>query len=145
MRVDQLNSALSARLMVIHVDAEPHAAAVSLAKPGIGLVVVCQESGEAAGVLSKSDLVRHLAASGPVRTTVAALMSRPIVSCGLDDDLHSVWETMAAQGLQNVPVLGADGKPLGILDIRDVMKALFQQEEFQERLLTNYIAGIGYQ
>ena len=145
MRVDRLNSTISERLMVIHVDATPRAAALSLVRPGIGLVVVCHESGEAAGVLSKSDLIRHLAVSGSSPTTVASLMSRPVVSCGLDDDLHSVWATMAAQGLQNLPVLGADGRPLGILDIRDAMKALFEQEEFQERLLTSYIAGIGYQ
>src|SRR3954451_10535690 len=145
MRVDRLNSTISERLMVIHVDATPRAAALSLAKPGIGLVVVCHESGEAAGVLSKSDLIRHLAMSGTPQATVAALIRRPIVSCGPGDDLHSVWETMTAQGLQNLPVLGAGGRPLGVLDIRDAMKALFEQEEFQERLLTSYIAGIGYQ
>ena len=52
---------------------------------------------------------------------------------------------MAAERLQNVPVLGLDRKPLGILDIRDALKALFEQEEFEEHMLANYIAGIGYQ
>jgi CBS domain-containing protein len=145
MRVDQLNATTSPRLMVVHVDATPQAAALSLAKPGIGLVVVCHGSGEAAGVLSKSDLIRHLASPNGTETTVAALMTRPIVSCSPDDDLCSVWQIMTAQGLQNVPVLGADGRPMGILDIRDAMKALFEQEELKERLLSNYIAGIGYQ
>ncbi len=42
-------------------------------------------------------------------------------------------------------VLSADRKPLGMLDISDAMKALFEQEEFEERQLTHYIAGIGYQ
>ena len=72
-------------------------------------------------------------------------MSRPIVYCTPDDDVHSVWQAMTADGLQNVPVLGVDRKPLRVLDVRDAMKALFEQEEFQDRLLTNYIAGIGYQ
>ena len=44
-----------------------------------------------------------------------------------------------------MPVLSTDSKPLGILDIRGAMKALFEQEEFQERVLANYIGGIGYQ
>jgi CBS domain-containing protein len=131
--------------MVINVEAELRSAALSLSKPAIGLVVVCHGSGEAGGVLSKSDLVRHLANSGSAEAPVATLMSRSVVSCGPDDDLHSVWQTMVAQGLQNVPVLSADSKPLGILDIRDAMKALFEQEEFQERVLANYIGGIGYQ
>jgi hypothetical protein len=34
---------------------------------------------------------------------------------------------------------------IGILDIRDAMKALYEQEELQEQLLANYVAGIGYQ
>ena len=44
-----------------------------------------------------------------------------------------------------MPVLSADLKPLGVLDVRDALKALLAQEEYQERLLANYIAGIGYQ
>jgi hypothetical protein len=34
-----------------------------------------------------------------------------------------------------MPVLGADRKPLRILDIRDAMKVLFEQEELQEHML----------
>lgn len=145
MRIEQLSSMTSLRLVTIDIDATLRAAALSLSNPGTGLVVVCHGNGGAAGVLSKSDLVRHLANSGATQTTAATLMSQPIVYCTPDDDVHSVWQTMAAHGLQNVPVLAVDRKPLGILDVRDAMKALFEQEEFEERLLTNYIAGIGYQ
>lgn len=145
MRIEQLNSITSARLTIIGADATPQAAALLFSKPGIGLVVVCNGNGRAAGVLSKSDLVRHLANPNPAETTVAALMSQPFVSCDPGDDVHSVWQTMASQSLQNVPVLGAYSEPLGILDIRDAMKVLFEQEELQERLLVNYVAGIGYQ
>jgi CBS domain-containing protein len=59
MLVGQLSSVTSVRLTVIGVDAPLHEAAVSFLKPGIGLVVACHGNGEAAGVLSKSDLVRH--------------------------------------------------------------------------------------
>ena len=52
---------------------------------------------------------------------------------------------MTAQALQNVPVLGAGSRPLGVLDIRDAMNALLEQDAFEEQLLANYIAGIGYQ
>jgi CBS domain-containing protein len=135
----------SARLRLLDVNATPRAAAVSLSKPGIGLVVICHRSGAAAGVLSKSDLIRHLADPGPAGKTVSTLMSRPIVSCRPEDDVRSVWQMMSAQGLQNVPVLGPTAIPLGILDIRDAMKALFEQEERQEQLLADYIAGVGYQ
>ncbi|MEI9424963.1 CBS domain-containing protein [Mesorhizobium sp. Cs1299R1N1] len=145
MRIDSLHPVTSARLRVIGVDATARNAALSLSNPAIGLVIVCHGGGEAAGVLSKSDLVRHLANSGSAEAPVTALMSRGLVSCGPEDDVHSVWQIMVAQRLQNIPVLGADSKPLGILDIRDAMKALFEQEELQEQLLASYIGGIGYQ
>jgi hypothetical protein len=51
---------------------------------------------------------------------------------------------MVARSLQNVPVINDGAKPLGILDIRDAMKALFEEEELQERMLFNYVTGVGY-
>jgi CBS domain-containing protein len=142
MRIEQLHPITSTRLRVINTEATLQVAALSLSNPGIGLVIVCNGNGRAAGVLSKSDLIRHLAHREPAEPST--LMSREIISCDPDDDVHDVWRTMVARGLQNVPVLAADSKPSGVLDIRDAMKALFEQEEFQERMLTNYIAGIGY-
>lgn len=144
MFVGQFTAMTSARLSLIDVDASLRVAALSFLKPAIGLVVACRANGEAVGVLSKSDLVRHMAHSGDASTGVAALMSQPFISCIPDDDLHSAWQKMAAKNLQNMPVLNAGSKPIGVLDIRDAMKVLFEQEELQERLLADYIAGIGY-
>jgi CBS domain-containing protein len=106
---------------------------------------VCDGSGTIAGVISKSDLVRHLTLEETAGAPVASQMSRDIVSCRSEDDLHATWQIMAARGLQNIPVLGPDSKPLGVLDIRDALKTLFEQEEYQEQLLSNYVAGVGYQ
>lgn len=46
---------------------------------------------------------------------------------------------------KTIPVVDDGPKPLGVLDIRDAMKALFEQEEMQEQMLINYVSGIGYQ
>jgi CBS domain-containing protein len=143
MRIDTLRVATSARLGVVDLDATLQTAASSLSRPGIGMVVVCGDAG-AAGVLTKSDLVRHLATEGAVDAPVAQLMSRPFVSCRAADDVYGVWQRMTARRLQNVPVLGDDRKPVGILDIRDAMQALIEQEQYEERMLVDYIAGVGY-
>jgi CBS domain-containing protein len=143
MRIEKLYPMTSARLMVIDVAATLQAAALTLSNPGIGLAVVSEESGKAAGVLSKSDLVRHLIDREP-KATVKALMSRNIISCNPEDDLQAAWQVMVDNRIQNMPVLGPDAKPLGVLDIRDALKVLFEQEQLQEHMLANYIAGIGY-
>ena len=145
MLVRTLRSAISARLAMVDIDATVRIAASALSNPSVGLVVVCDDDLRAAGVVSKSDLVRHLARAGSAEAAVADLMSRDVVSCGPEDDLHATWQLMAARGLQNLPVLGAESRPLGVLDVRDALKALLEQEEYQEQLLINYVAGVGYQ
>ncbi|MET3521882.1 CBS domain-containing protein [Mesorhizobium abyssinicae] len=144
MLVDKIHALTSPRLAVIDVNATVQAAALSLSRPGIGLVVICNGGGGAEGVLSKSDLVRHLVSSASSVPPVSALMSRQIVSCTPEDDLHEVWQTMAATNLQNMPVVDIGAKPVGMLDIRDAMKVLFEREEIQEQILSDYVAGVGY-
>jgi CBS domain-containing protein len=143
MRIEQLSPLISARLRVIDTQATLQAAALSLTTPGIGLVIVCNGNGGAEGVLSKSDLIRHLA--DPATTSVANLMSRDIIAFTPEDEVYAVWRAMAQQRLQNVPILDAGSAPLGILDIRDAMKVLFEHEQYQEQMLSNYVAGVGYQ
>jgi CBS domain-containing protein len=145
MRIDRLHPVTSVRLAIIDVAATLRTTALALSRPGIGLLVVCNTDGQTAGVISKSDLVRLLTSQAPMDATAATVMSRPIVSCGPTDDVYVVWQMMVAQNLQNVPVLDTDSRPLGVLDIRDAVKALLEQEEYQEHLLANYVAGIGYQ
>ncbi|RUX09006.1 CBS domain-containing protein [Mesorhizobium sp. M8A.F.Ca.ET.059.01.1.1] len=143
MQIEQLKATTKARLMVLDANAAVQVAALSLSKPGIGLVVVCDDNGAAAGVLSKSDLIRHL--TGPRSLAPAsALMTSPIVSCGPQDDLHIVYQTMVSRSLQNLPVLDGGARPVGILDIRDAMRALFSAEEVEEQMLFNYVTGVGY-
>jgi CBS domain-containing protein len=135
----------SARLAVVGIEGTLRTAAFVLSDRNIGLLVVCDENRRTAGVVSKSDIVRHLRDVGITDAPVSNLMSRNIASCCPEDDLYAAWQRMAAQGLQNMPVLSAAATPLGVLDIRDALKALLEQEKYQERLLENYVAGVGYQ
>src|SRR5262245_53680483 len=104
MRIDTLRPTTLARLVVVTTDATLRTAASALSNPHIGLIVVCGENGQAAGVVSKSDLVRHLANVGVAQAPVSALMSRSIISCRPEDDLYATWQRMEAQRLQNMPV-----------------------------------------
>ena len=145
MRIECLHLVTAERLAVIPVDATLRNAASALSNPEIGLLVVCGENTKAAGVVSKSDLVRYLARAGVAEAPVRDLMSRNIISCRPEDDLYATWQEMVAGKLQNLPVLSTNSNPVGVLDVRDALKALFEQEEQEERLLINYIAGVGYQ
>ena len=145
MRVETLRSMTAVRLAKITLDATLRTAASALSHPRIGLLVVCGAENRAAGVVSKSDIVRHLTSAGITDAPIAALMSQGIVTCHPEDELYNTWQKMTARNLQNMPVLDAGDKPIGVLDIRDAFKALFDQEEYQERILRDYVEGVGYQ
>ena len=144
MLIETLHALTTSRLAVLGMSASLQQAALSFSQPGIGLIVVCHHGGGAVGVLSKSDLVRHLASSETSSRPAAELMSRNMITCTPQDDVHEVWEIMAAQKLQNLPVLDAGSRPVGILDIRDAMRALLEYEQMQEQMLSNYVTGLGY-
>src|SRR5689334_995884 len=137
MRIEQLSPLTSARLKVITIEATLQTAALSLSSPNIGLVIVCNGDGRMAGVLSKSDLIRHLAHQCRAKSSVVALMSREVISCNPSDEVYAVWQTMVARRLQNIPILGADSTPLGVLDIRDAGRSLYEQEQYQEHMLSD--------
>lgn len=144
MRINSLQPTISARLAVIGPEATLRAAALSLSRPEIGLVIVCSAIGTAAGVLTKSDVIRHLTRAGGADAPALHLMTRPVLSCAPEDEIYDAWQTMTLHKLQNMPVLGPDLKPVGTLDIRDAIQALFEQEQYQEHALIDYIAGVGY-
>jgi CBS domain-containing protein len=119
-------------------------AAEAFSDTQVGLLVVRGSTGEASGVVSKSDLVRHLARSGGVDVPLVEVMSQSVVSTSPGADLRQTWQFMAQRRLQNLPLLDADRNPIGMLDIRDALEAILKNEERQENDLINYIAGNGY-
>jgi CBS domain-containing protein len=143
MIVENLSSVTSTRLMTIASHATVATAARALLDKNIGLLVVCGPEGDVIGVLSRLDLVRHLAGDQPYGT-LAELMTTNVVSCRPEDHLYDTWKTMVANRLQNLPVINLESRPVGVLDLRDALKALFEEEQYQEQLLENYVAGVGY-
>ena len=144
MIVAELSSTTSPRLAAVATNATVGIAAKALSQLDVGMLVVCNEGGPIAGVLSKSDLVRHLARDGVSTSPLSAIMTRDVVTCSMRDELQVVWHKMVDRHLQNVPVLNDQARPVGVLDIRDALRALLQEEQNEEQLLVNYVSGIGY-
>jgi CBS domain-containing protein len=144
MFVRDLAEQILGRFRLIDEASTVQVAADALANPRLGLVVVQDAEQRASGVVSKSDLVRHLARAESVALPVTAVMTRTVITVSPADDLHATWQYMVRQRLQNLPVVGPDRRPVGTLDIRDALAAILEQEESQEQALINYIAGYGY-
>lgn len=71
-------------------------------------------------------------------------MTRNVVSCDLAAHVQDVWARMKERGLRNVPITDNEGRPIGVLNARDVLQVLLQDVQDEELLLRDYVMGIGY-
>ena len=135
------------RLAVLSQEASIFDAAQILANRDTPLVVVCDSDGMAVGVISPSHIVNILATAGAdaMGFTAGAIMTKPALSCHIDEALEQVWPVMNSRTLPAAPILDEDGRPQGVLFARDVAIALLDEVNHDEELLRDYVMGVGYQ
>lgn len=143
--VEQLLPAARARLVMIAEQA-PLLEAARLLRAGIDLVVVCGSTGAVVGVITKTDVVARISQcqGGSCTIPAAGVMNADVLLCSSGDFLQEVWTKMNARGLKNVPIVDADGLPMGVLNARDALGVLLQVVKDEESLLRNYVMGVGY-
>ena len=74
-----------------------------------------------------------------------AIMTKPALTCHIDEALEQVWAVMNSRTLPCAPILDDDGRPQGVLFARDVAIALIDEVNYDEKLLRDYVMGVGYQ
>lgn len=126
-----------------------HAALLQAARlihNGRDILVVCATAGWRAGVLTKADVVRHTGRCVDTRCTALVMeaMTRGVVIASPDDCVHDLWEVIRTRRVKDVPVLDPDGKPVGMLNARDILHALLQEVRQDENLPQDYVSNIGY-
>lgn len=135
------------RLAVLSREASIIDAARILANRETPLIVVCDRDGIAVGVISTSHVVNVLATAGvdAIGLNAGAIMTKPLLSCHVEENLQQVWAVLTSQTLPCAPILDDDGRAQGVLHARDVAIALLDEGTYEEQLLRNYVMGVGYQ
>lgn len=146
MFVEQILPQARERLATIGAAASVTDAAEVTSRLHADLVVVCNETGSMVGVITKTDIVAQIGrcGAGGCTSRVDTIMTREVLSCRANELLQDVWTTMKARSLQRVPVVAEDGKPIGILYFRDVLKSLLGEVKDEEMLLRDYVMNVGY-
>jgi CBS domain-containing protein len=135
------------RLLTVPVDALLVDVAALLSGAQISVVVVCDATGAAMGVITETTLVRRLGLGQADFFTTHArdVMTPEFTACAPEDLLSDVLAMMHARGLIHVLILGPGKRPLGVLNARDGLRALLAAGNHEEALLRNYVMGLGYQ
>ncbi|CAN5196629.1 hypothetical protein BH11PSE14_BH11PSE14_14080 [soil metagenome] len=146
MFIDQILPQARERLATIGAAASVTEAAEVMSRPHTDLVIVCNDAGSIVGVITKTDIVTQIGrcGAGGCAARVDTIMTREVLSCRANESLQDVWTAMKARGLKCIPVLDGEGRPIGILYLRDVLQSLLGEVKDEETLLRDYVMNVGY-
>jgi CBS domain-containing protein len=113
-----------------------------LGEKKIGAVVVTDEQGTIAGIVSERDVVRHIASDGAavLSKPASAIMTRNVHTCQEGDSEQDLMALMTSKRIRHVPVV-KDGKLNGMISIGDVVKFRIEAIEREAEDMKAYIAG----
>ncbi|ESQ07806.1 MAG TPA: CBS domain-containing protein [Chromatiaceae bacterium] len=97
--------------------------AVSLLnEKNVGAILVLEESGKVAGILSERDVIRYLSQADNLGLDAKAadLMTKDVIACTPDTSLDSAISAMTKRMIRHLPVMEGD-RPLGLLSIKDAL------------------------
>lgn len=132
-------------VMFLTADANVSDASVLLAAKRIGAVVIKNEAGGVAGILSERDVVRALALESvrALAQPVTTYMTRQVATCREEDSVEALMEMMTEGRFRHVPVVDAAGLLCGLISIGDVVKAHVEETTREASNLREFIAAAG--
>ena len=110
-------------------------AATQMAELDVGAVFV-GSADALEGILTDRDIILRLVVDGrnPADAKVREIMSATLFSCKEDDGVESVVAQMRERQIRRMPVLDAEGKPVGVVTLSDLAKAVSGPEQIEETL-----------
>ena len=116
-------------------------AVAALNAHNVGALVITDQDGAIAGILSERDVVRRLGrdAAATLSLAIAECMTRSVVTASRDTPVSEVMERMTRFRIRHMPV-AEDGQLVGIVSIGDVVKRRIEDVEREAEEIGAYIA-----
>lgn len=93
-------------------------------KNNVGAVLVMKD-GVLRGILTEKDIIRATGNKIPPTTAVKKIMSEDIISIGPNSTIKEAAKLMIEKDFRRIPVV-SEGRCLGIVTMKDVLKALLR-------------------
>jgi CBS domain-containing protein len=114
-----------------------------MAEKNTGAVMV-MSGDRITGILSERDCVRKLDLAGRTaqETKVQDIMTRDVLYVEAGQSIDECMAIMIDKNIRHLPVY-ENGKLLGVMSVRDVLKEVVDYQKFMINQLEHYIAGSG--
>jgi CBS domain-containing protein len=114
-----------------------------MARENVGAVLV-MEGDTVAGILSERDCVRKVDLEGKTAKTtkVSEIMTSKVIYIEVTQPLEECMALMIDKNIRHLPVFD-NGKMLGLVSVRDVLKEVVDVQKFMISQLEHYITGGG--
>jgi len=93
-------------------------------------IIVLDENNKPVGIITAMDLVRRVLVAGkdPGKTLAEEVMTSPVVTAKLDDDVRKVVDVMLKNDFLTLPVVDGNDKFTGVISVYDVVSVLKKNE-----------------
>ncbi|MEV8438699.1 CBS domain-containing protein [Actinosynnema sp. NPDC051121] len=155
MREPEVASLMTREVVKVGVDAQFKEVAAILTDGGFSAVPVVDTDGRPVGVVSEADLLpkqeyRGGTEPGPSAfarrdtkqrwrqahgVTAADVMTTPVVTTGPDEPASAAAHKLAVEGVRRLFVVDTDGRLLGVLSRRDLLKVFLRSDEDLRRTI----------
>lgn len=95
----------------------------------VGSILIV-ENGKLVGIFTERDLVRIVAEGKSLNEPVGEVMSRNLIVAKPEDSIAIITSKMIEHWIRHIPVVDDEGKPVGIISIRDVLRHIVASSTF---------------
>ncbi|MDH3630249.1 MAG: CBS domain-containing protein [Gammaproteobacteria bacterium] len=142
MKLAELIRGKSHEIVKIRSDKNIAEAAIALTEYKIGALLVEDQDGTIAGILSERDIVGGMAPHGADLHDVAVseLMTTNVIRCSPNDSVNEAMAMMTDRRIRHLPVFEGD-ELVGFISIGDLVKCRIMEVQSEAEALRQYIAS----
>lgn len=140
--VTHLLEAKGRQVIYISPDASVFEAIKLMAEKCIGSLVVLDEQGKLAGIVTERDYARKVIVMGRSSkdTRVAEIMTSDVLTTDGDDTVNACMELMTEKKIRHLPVV-EDGQVIAMVSIGDLVQAIIADQREEIEHLEHYISS----
>ncbi|MEM0027138.1 MAG: CBS domain-containing protein [Ignisphaera sp.] len=101
-----------------------------MSEKNIGSILIVDNSNRIIGIFTERDLVRVVALGIDLNTPIKNVMTTNVISAYLSDSIATIAIKMLEKGIRHMPVVDEHNRVVGVVSIRDVLRAYAAGCEF---------------